>query len=117
MFKASKALGFAALVIMASAIIHIATPLVAGFSEETFWLVPVALIIAIMGYLLIPNRRFMAWITFYVMIAAGIAALGLSAAPGTIPEWWWMLIIAADWFAAALLFVYLWKPKPVISKS
>ena len=115
MFKASKALGFAALTIWVAAILHLATPMVAGFSKETFWLVPIALVIAVLGYLLIPNRRFFAWLTFFAMLAGGIAAIGLSAGVGTIPAWWWRLILAADWFAAALLFIYLWNPKPVIT--
>ena len=62
-------------------------------------------------------RRFMAWITFFAMLAGGIAAIGFSAGVGTIPAWWWMLILAADWVAAALLFIYLWNPKPVIESG
>tara|TARA_R110002020_G_scaffold312586_3_gene528028 strand:+ start:563 stop:916 length:354 start_codon:yes stop_codon:yes gene_type:complete len=117
MFKASKSLGFAALLIWVSAILHMATPALAGFSRETFWPVPAGLILAVMGYLMIPNRRFMAWLTFYALLAGAIAAFAFSAAPSIIPHWWWMLIIAANLAPALLLFVYLWYPKPDLSKA
>ncbi|KGF70570.1 hypothetical protein LL06_04180 [Hoeflea sp. BAL378] len=113
MFRYSTSLGLAALLIWISALVHMATPAVAGFSEETFWLVPAALVLAVMGYLMIPNRRWMAWLTFYALLAGAIAAFAFSAAPSTIPYLWWMLIVAANLAPALLLFIYLWYPKPV----
>lgn len=113
MFKASKALGFAALMMLVAAGLHIATPAIAGFNEETFWLVPMALLYAIIVYRMIPNRRFTAWIGFFVLLAGTIAAVGLSAAGGVIPPWWWLLILGANLLAALCLFLYLWNDKPV----
>ncbi|OCW58594.1 hypothetical protein [Hoeflea olei] len=117
MFKASKSLGFAALLIWISAILHMSTPAIAGFSEETFRLVPPALVLAVMGYLMLPNRRFMAWLTFYALLAAAIATLALSVGPSSIRHDWWMLLLAADLSAAFFVFVYLWYPKPVIRRA
>ena len=114
MFKASKALGFSVLFVWVAAILHMETPLVAGFSKETFWLVPAALVVAVLGYLTIPNRRWLAWLLFFVLLAGCITAIAIPAAPGVIPDWWWLLILAADGLATLLLFVYLWKPKPVL---
>ncbi|MEQ8480304.1 MAG: hypothetical protein RIC18_06585 [Hoeflea sp.] len=113
MFKASKALGLAAIVTYISALIHFATPAMTGFSREVFWLVPVAVLYTLMAYLILPNRRLMAWLAFFILLAGAIAALGASAGSGTVPQTWWAAILAADLVAASLLFVYLWRPKPV----
>ena len=115
MFKASTSLGLAALMVWVTAILHMATPVVADFSKETFWLVPTALIFAVFGYLMLPNRRWMAWLTFFFMLGGAITAIGFSVGGGTIPDWWWKLILSADVAAAALLFIYLWNPKPVVT--
>ncbi|WP_420410373.1 hypothetical protein [Hoeflea sp.] len=114
MFKASKALGLAALLTYLSALIHFATPAMTGFSRDAFWLVPLALVYTLMAYLMLPNRRLMAWLTFFILLAGAIAALGASVGSATVPQTWWLAILAADLVAASLLFVYLWRPKPVV---
>lgn len=113
MFKVSKSLGFAALLIFASALLHILAALVGGFTIETLRLVPVALIYALIGYFLIPNRRWLAWLAFLVMLAGSIVSIFFATSGGAIPAWWWALILATDLAAALMLFVYLWFPKPV----
>lgn len=112
MFSASKPLGLAAVLIAASAALHILTPLMGGLGSETLMLVPIGLLYAAIAYLLPPNRRWLAWIAFFIMLTGGIVSLAVTAGTGALPQGWRVLIMIADWGAAAMLFAYLWRPKP-----
>ena len=114
MFTVSKSFGLAILFILVSALLHIFAPLVGGFGSEALRLIVVGLLYAVIGYFLIPNRRWLAWFTFFLMLAGSIAAFTWSMSISAVPGWWWMLFVAADCAAAAMLFIYLWYPKPVI---
>ncbi|WP_299860775.1 hypothetical protein [uncultured Hoeflea sp.] len=112
MFATSRPLGLAALFIFASAALHVLAPLVGGFSGLPLMLVAVGILYAAIGYLLLGNRRWLAWLTFLLMLAGGIVSLVSTTGAGAVPGWWWTLIMIADWAAAAMLFAYLWLPKP-----
>ncbi len=113
MFRYSKTLGLAALFVLVSAALHILAPLVGGFGWEAIQLVPIGLVYLAIGYYLGRNLRWLAWITFFVMLSGGIFALSGAMGMSDIPGWWYGLIVIADWFAAVMLFGFLWNPKPV----
>lgn len=112
MVTRSRSLRLAALFVFASAALHLLAPLPAGFEAGSLPLVAVGLVYAVIGYFLIPNRRWLAWLAFLVMLAGCVASIGGVMSPGGVPDWWWMAILAVDLGAAIMLFVYLWFPKP-----
>ena len=113
MFTLSKPLGLAATLIFISAILHLIAPLLSGFSSQSLMLVPFGIAYAVIAYFLPPNRRWLAWIAFFVVLFFGIAALSGAMGISSVPSWLNWGIFIADWAAAASLLVYLWRNKPV----
>lgn len=111
MFDVSRLLGLAALFVLASAILHILIPFFAGFATGSLPFLAIGVAYAVIAYGLTRNTRWLAWLTFFVMLAGGIAALVLSMGVTAAPSWLYTLIMLADWAAALMLFVYLWYPK------
>lgn len=112
MFATSKPLGLAALFVYASAALHLPAPLIGGVSGFSLMLLLVGILYVAIAWLLPGNRRWLAWLTFFLMLAGGIAASVYAMVDVLLPGWWWSLIMVADWAAAAMLFAYLWFPKP-----
>lgn len=112
MFNTSKSLGFAALFIFVSAALHILAPVAGGLTSEALSLVPAGIVLALLALGLLRGMRWLAWLAFFVMLGAGIVALGYAAAVTWVPTWWYVAIVAADWLAAAMLLAHLWWPKP-----
>lgn len=115
MFKHSIPLGLAALFLWLSAILHLATSAVGGFASEALTLIGTGVILALIAFFLPSNRRWLAWLTFFITLFGGIAALSSAMAPGTLPALWHWLILAANWLSALMLFGYLWSPKPAVA--
>ncbi len=114
MFRYSKTPGLAALFVLVSAALHILAPLVGSFGWEAIQLVPIGLAYVAIGYYLGRNLRWLAWITFFIMLFGGIVALGGAMGMSGVPGWWYALIVIANWLAAAMLFGFLWHSKPVV---
>ena len=76
MVKTSKSLGFAALFIFASAAMHVFAPVVGGLTSEALSLVPAGIVQVPVALGLLRGMRWLAWIGFFVMLGAGIVALG-----------------------------------------
>lgn len=112
MFEYSKSLGIAAIITALSAILHFLAPLVSGFSSEGLMLVPFGIAYAVIAYFVAPNRRWLAWISFLILMFTGIAALSGFMGTSDVPSWNYFLILMANWSAATLLFIYLWLDKP-----
>ena len=112
MFKHSMTLGLATLFLWVSAVLHMATPAMGGFGSQALTLVGIGVLFAVIALLLPGNRRWLAWLTFFMTLFGGIAALSSAIAPDTLPALWHWLILAANWLSALMLFGYLWNPKP-----
>ncbi len=111
MFKTSKSLGLAALFLFASAVLHVAAPVVGGFTTEALLLIPFGLVFGLAALGLLRGMRWLAWLTFLATLAGGIVALGYAMSVTSVPDWWYLAIVAADWLTAAMLLVHLWWPK------
>lgn len=111
MFRHSTAYGLAALFVFISAVLHLIAPFVSGFSAAGWQLVPFGIVYVAIGYGLMRGMRWLAWLTLFVMMAGGIAALGAYFGVSAVPAWLYLLIVVADWLAAACLFAILWMPK------
>ena len=112
MFKHSMSLGLATLFVWVSAVLHIATPSVGGFGPQALTLVGIGVLFAVIALLLPGNRRWLAWLTFFITLFGGTAALSSALSPAIVPALWYWFILAANWLSALMLFGYLWNPKP-----
>lgn len=109
---ASRSLRLAAGFVFVIATLHILAPLVGGFGGESLTLVLPGLLAALVGFGLLRNRRWLAWLSFFALMIDGVVGLGHAMSVSEIPVWWLALIVAADAAATLLLLVYLWFPKP-----
>ena len=112
MVKQRGVLGLAIWFLLGSALLHILAPLVGGLSFEALGLLFFGIVYALASIGLNRGWRWLAWLTFLVMLFGGIAALGFASGPSLVPAWWYTLIVIADWCCAAMLFGYLWKSRP-----
>ena len=75
----------------------------------------IGLVYAAIAFGLRKEWRWLAWITFFVMLAGMIAAY---AGAGTgLHGWWYLAIALIDLVAAILLFGALWRSKPAALKN
>ncbi len=98
----------AALPVLASAVLHVLAFVVDGFTAMAGAMVVIGLVYAAIAWGLRKGWRWLAWISFFVMLFGMIAAYA-SAGMG-LHGWWYMAIALADLIAAILLFGALWKP-------
>ncbi len=101
----------AAIPIGISATLHLLAFVVEGFSAFAGAMFVVGIVYLAIAYGLRQGRRWLAWISFFIMLAGMIAAY--STAGYGLHFWWWMAIAIADLIAAIVLFGTLWKSKPV----
>ena len=109
-----KSLSFAVIFVLVSAALHVIAPLLSGFSSEGLFLVPFGLLYGLIAMGLMRNMRWLAWVTFFILMFGGIFAMASAMSAITVPSWIYSFIAAADWAGAACLFGYLWNPKPAI---
>lgn len=97
--------------ILASAALHIAGVVLAGFAPSALFLIwPAVLYVALYAGLA-RGIMMVAWITFFVMLFGVAGALSGSMGGTSVPPWVFWAIIAADLAAAAVLFVVIWRGK------
>lgn len=101
----------AAVPIGISAVLHLLVFVVEGFSAFAGAMFIVGLVYLAIAYGLRQGRRWLAWISFFIMLVGMIAAY--STAGTGLHFWWWTAIAIADLIAAVILFGALWKSKPV----
>lgn len=103
----------AALLLLISAAMHIVVIAVSGGG----FLVPMivgAVMWFVIGAGLQRGLRWLAYFAFLLAMIAGVYAMGTGMGQSGLTQMAFYGIMAADWIAAALLFVALWKtPAPV----
>lgn len=102
----------AAVFVLISAVLHFFSFTVGGLSTAALVLIPFGVIYLLIAAGLNRGKRWLAWISFFVMGLGGAIALGLSFGNTPVPGWWYMAIALADGAAALWLFVALWRPAP-----
>lgn len=79
-----------------------------GFSVTSLWFLVPALVFGTIGFGLIQGMRWVAWITFPLVLVAGNAAL-MFLSVGLLPDAWLMGFAMINGIAAVALFVVLWR--------
>lgn len=99
----------AAVFIFISTLLHFAAPLLTGFNAEATPLLIFGVLYAVLGWLVLKNKRWAKWISFFTLLFFGIAAMASYFGSSTIPGWVNLGIWLADWAAAICLFFVLWR--------
>lgn len=102
----------AAVFVLISAALHFFAFTVGGLSTAALVLIPFGVVYLLIAAGLNRGKRWLAWLSFFVMGIGGSIALGLSYGNGPVPDWWYLAITLTDWAAALWLFVALWQSAP-----
>ena len=97
-----------------SAILHVLAPFASGFDQDGVMLAMTLPIFLGMIWGLARGWRWFAYLCFFITAIGGIIALSFIWSTNPVPSWIYIGILAADWLAAASLFVALWR-SPVVS--
>ncbi|MGR3343828.1 MAG: hypothetical protein ACU0DI_11480 [Paracoccaceae bacterium] len=106
-----------ALFILISALLNIFAFVVGGFTSNALMLLPVGFFYTAIGYGLLRGWRWLAYVTFFLVMIGGILALAAIWSASTVPGWWYALIVGSDWLSAAALFPALWRAAPILSSK
>lgn len=103
---------WAALFLTISALLHLAAPIIGGFSGQGPMLAVIGLIY--LGFVvgLAMGMRWLAYIVFLAVFIGLSGAVGNLNGSGAIPGWLFMGITLANVLTLAALFVGLWRPAP-----
>ena len=97
----------------ASALFHLLGTGLSGFAADGLALLPAGVLYAGLAYGLFRGQRWVAHITFIVLLIGTSFAVSGIWATGGVPSWVYTAIAAANLLAVAALFVTLWRsPKP-----
>lgn len=96
-----------------SAILHLISPLFAGFIGQAPVLFVIGLIYLSAAWGLIRGMRWLAYGMFIVLMIGSIAALTGIWALSPVPGWIYAGIFIANWAAIIALFLALWRPNRV----
>lgn len=103
----------AAIFVLISAVLHVIAAILSGFAWEGLKLLPFAAIYGLLGLGLMQGRRWVAWLTFLMMLVFSFFALMMSLEDfPEVPPQVSAMIVAADWLTAACLLVVLWRGQP-----
>ncbi len=103
----------AILFVALSAILHLLAPFVSGFDRDGVMLAMALPLSLLMIWGLAQNWRWFAYLCFLITGIGGIVALSFIWSTNPVPAWIYIGILATNWFAAAVLFVALWRAPPV----
>ncbi|MEL7114499.1 MAG: hypothetical protein AAGP08_02735 [Pseudomonadota bacterium] len=101
-----------AVFVAASAVLHLIAPIFGGFAPEALTLFVVGLVYLAIAYGLMLGWRWLAYVTFLLMMAGSVIAIASIWSPGPVPSWVYIGIVVADWLAALSLFFALWRNAP-----
>jgi len=101
-------IGFAGVLLAASALLHAFAFTVTGFTSEALLFIVIGLIWGAIAWGLWRGWRWLAWIAF-VVVLIGMLAAYIRVGGSTIPDWWLMLMVFSDLSVAACLFIALWR--------
>lgn len=105
----------AALFVAISAILHLISPLFAGFSDDVILLFPAGVFYLGVAWGLSKSLRWLAYLTFLILLFGAVFAFSLSFSGTTVPASIYGLIAITDLAALTILFVILWRSKPQIA--
>lgn len=100
----------AAVFVLITSVLHMFAFTVGGLSTAALILIPGGVIYLLIAAGLNRNKRWLAWLTFFLTGIGGSIALAASFGAYPVPSWWYLGIMTADWIAAVLLFAALWRP-------
>ena len=109
MTKPDGAMRWGANFVGLSAVLHILALFVSGFSAESVPLAVVGVIYAGFAYGLLRGWRWMAYVTFLVLLMGTSVAVSGIWTLGPVPGWIFAGIAVANLLCVACLFVALWK--------
>lgn len=97
-----------------SALLHLIARVFGGAAPVSLALFAIGLVYVAMAYGLFQGWRWLAYLTFLVMMGGSIAALTQIWALGPVPGWIYAGIVGANWLAVLALFVPLWRSRPTV---
>ena len=106
----------AGMLLLASAALHILVILFSGGTYLMQMLVA-AVLWGGLGYLLLGQRRWAAYLAFIGMLCGIIAALGIGMSEFGIVKWLFLAILVFDLAAAVMLFRILWRSKETVDAA
>ena len=95
-----------------SGVLHIAAPVLSGFSSFGLGLAGLGVVYLAMAYGLFQNMRWVGYIAFLVMFIGLSAALSNIWSAGPVPGWLFIAIAVANIGAVVTLFIALWRARP-----
>ena len=101
-----------ALFVGISAVLHLIAPVFGGFGTDALTLFVVGFVYAAIAYGLLQGYRWLAYVTFLLMMAGSVVAITGIWALGSVPGWIYAGIVVADWLAVFALFAALWRARP-----
>ncbi|NRB01642.1 MAG: hypothetical protein HRU30_00090 [Rhodobacteraceae bacterium] len=112
MLNSSSPYRFGAMFVTLSAVLHLISPIFGGFSQDALMLFAAGVVYAVIARGLMGDRRWLAYLTFLILMIGSVVALTYAWSLGPVPSWIYVGIIFADWGGVLALFVALWR-KPV----
>ena len=106
-----------ALFLALSAVLHVAAPLVSSFAPGTGQLLPVAVLYFAIAYGLMRGWRWLAYVTFILLMVFSSFAIAQMWTPPTLLAWVMTGIVVADWLAVVALFAVLWRARPDLNPA
>ena len=102
----------AAVFVLIGAVLQMFAFTVGGLSTAALTVIPCGVSYLLIAAGLNRNKRWLAWLTFFVTGIAGSTALAMSFGGSAMPAWWCLALMSANWIATLLLFSALWRPAP-----
>ncbi len=99
----------AAVLIGIVALLHLAAPVLMGFTAEHLSLLIFAGVYAMLGVLVLKQTRWAMWLSFFLLLLDGIVVMAAYLGTSALPQWLNLLMWLASWTAALSLFVLLWR--------
>ncbi|MEL6582608.1 MAG: hypothetical protein AAFQ36_02140 [Pseudomonadota bacterium] len=99
--------------ILLSAALHVVGVVLGSFAPSTWVLLLPAALYAVVYFGLARGWRWLAWLTFFMMLIGAAGALAEALTAVAVPAWVFWAIMATDLSAAVVLFGVLWRsPRP-----
>jgi len=100
-----------------SAVLHLISPIFAGFSGQAPMLFLIGLVYLAATWGLMQNWRWLAYVMLFVLMIGSIASVTQIWALAAVPGWIYAGIFIANWLAVLTLFLALWRPARPVTAS
>lgn len=100
---------FAAILVFAAALFHFSVPMLSGFVSISLPQLVFAVLCVVLGMMMLKNKRWVMWLSFFVMLFGGIQGMAGYLSGSVIPDWASLGAWVVSWLAAACLFLVLWR--------